>query len=179
MHHSVEESPKQDVGKKASNKASGEEQPPRFKAFVPPPSSLENEQQREEKWGEEIKNEAIQSCQPEDTSCCPGQSGYRGAAVVQHGSVAPHSHFTDELWSLTLGYNSCHVGSGQLSHEGATVMWEMNMFTEQILNIILYMPLYFEYFYFILSYFTTFWGKIIYLYHHIYLTATERNYLQL
>lgn len=119
MHHSVEESPEQDVSEKTSDKAPGEEQPPRFKAFVPPPSGLENEQQGQEKRRQEIKNKAIQSSQPEDASCSSGQSGYRGAAVVQHGSVAPHSYFTDELWSLTLGYNACHLGSGQLSQMGA------------------------------------------------------------
>lgn len=119
MNHSVEESPEQDVSEKTSDKAPGEEQPPRFKAFVPPPSGLQNEQQREEESGEEIKNETIQSSQPEDASCCSGQSGYRGAAVVQHGGVSPHGYFADELRSLPLGDDSCHLGSGQRSQEGA------------------------------------------------------------
>lgn len=125
MHHSIEESPEQDVSEKTSDEPPGEEQPPWFKAFVPSPSSLEDEQQREEKRGEEIKNEAIQSCQPQDASCRTRQSGYGGAAVVQHGGVAPHSHFTDELWSFTLGYNSCHVGSGRVSQEGAAATGEI------------------------------------------------------
>ena len=125
MHHSVEESPEQDVSEKTSDEAPGEKQPPRLKAFVPSPSGLENEQQREEKRGEEIKNEAVQSSQPEDASCCSGQSGNRGAAVVQDAGVSPHSYFADELWSLTLGYNSCHLGSGQLSQEGAPDSGEM------------------------------------------------------
>lgn len=120
MHHSIEESPEEDISEKTPNEAPGEEQPSGFEAFVPPPSSLEDEQEREEKGGKEVKNEAIQSCQPKDASCCSGQSGYRSAAVVQHCSVAPHSHFTDELWTLTLGYNSCHVGSGQVSQKDAS-----------------------------------------------------------
>lgn len=131
MHHSVEESPEQDVSEKTSDKAPGEEQPPRFEAFVPPPSGLENEQQREEERGEEIKNEAIQSSQPEDASCRSGQGGYRGAAVVQHSGVSPHSYLTDELWSLTLGYHSCHLGSGQLSREGTP---EINAGTRRLLT---------------------------------------------
>jgi len=119
MHHSVQESPEQDVSEKTSDKTSGEEQPPRFKAFVPPPSSLEDEQQREEKGGEEIKNEAVQSRQPENAGRCSRQSRHRGAAVVQHGGVTPHRHFTNELWSLTLGHDCGHLGSGRLPQEGA------------------------------------------------------------
>lgn len=114
MHHSVQKSPEQDVSEKTSNEAPSEEQPPRFEAFVPPPSGLEDEQQREEERGEEIKNEAVQSSQPEDASRRTGQSGYGGAAVVQHGGVSSHSHFTDKLRSLTFGHDSCHLGSGQL-----------------------------------------------------------------
>jgi len=119
MHHSVKESPEQDISEKTSHKASSEEQPPGFKEFVPSPSGLENEQQRQEKCRQEIKNETIQSRQAQDAGCCSRQSGYRGAAVVQHGSVAPHSHFTDELWSFTLGYNSCHGDSGHQTQDGA------------------------------------------------------------
>lgn len=131
MHHSVEESPEQDVSEKTSDEAPGEEQPSRFKAFVPPPSGLENEQQGEEESREEIKNEAIESSQPQDASCCSGQSGHRGAAVVQHGGVSPHSHFTDELWSLTLGYKCCHLGSGQLSQDDSP---EINAGTRWLLT---------------------------------------------
>lgn len=138
MHHSIEESPEQDISKKTSDKASGEEQPPWFKAFVPPPSSLENEQQWEEKWGEEVKNEAVQSRQPQDASCRSRECRYRGAAVVQYSCVAPHCHFTDELWSLTLGYNSCHVGSVWWSQEAAAVKKEIQ-FTIQIINALYFL----------------------------------------
>lgn len=121
MHHPIEESPEQDISEKTSNKAPSEEQPPWFKEFVPSSSSLKNEQEGEEKRREEIKNEAVQSSQPQDASCCSGQCGDRSAAVVQHSSVAPHSYFTDELWTLPLGYNSCHLGSGRQSQVGAAV----------------------------------------------------------
>lgn len=121
MHHPIEESPEQDISEKTSNKAPSEEQPPWFKEFVPSPSSLKNEQEGEEKRREEIKNEAIQSSQPQDASCCSWQCGDRSAAVVQHSSVAPHSNFTDELRTLPLGYNSCHLGSSRQSQVGAAV----------------------------------------------------------
>lgn len=109
MHHSIQKSPEQDISEKTSDEASGEKQPAGFKAFVPPPSSLQDEQQRQQKGREEIKNETVESRQPEDTSRRSGQSGHGGAAVVQHGGVAPHRHFTDEVWSLALGPNSCHL----------------------------------------------------------------------
>lgn len=125
MHHSVEESPEQDVSEKTTNEPPGEKQPPGFKALVPPPSGLEDEQQREKKRRKEIKNEAIQSRQAQDASCSTGQGGYRGAAIIQHGSITPHSHFTDELWSFTFGYNSCHFGSGRVSQEGAAAIGEI------------------------------------------------------
>lgn len=121
MHHPIEESPEQDVSEKTSNKASSEEQPPWFKEFVPSSSSLKNEQQGEEKCRQEIKNEAIQSSQPQDASCCSRQCGDRSAAVVQHSSVAPHSYFADELWTLPLGYNSCHLGSGRQSQVAGAI----------------------------------------------------------
>lgn len=124
MHHSIEESPEEDISEKTSDEASSEEQPSGFEAFVPPPSGLEDEQERQEKGGEEVKNEAIQSRQPEDASCCSGQSGHRGAAVVQHASITPHGQFADELWTLALGYNSCHVGTGGLSQKGVAVRAE-------------------------------------------------------
>lgn len=131
VHHPIEESPEQDVGEETPDKTPGEEQSPWFKEFVPPPSGLENEQQGEEKRREEIKNKAIQSSQPQDASCCSGQGRYGGAAVVQHSGVAPHSYFTDELRSLTFGYNSCHLGSGRLSQVGAA---EMNAGTRRLLT---------------------------------------------
>lgn len=118
MHHSIQEGPEQDVGEKTPDEASGEEQPPRFEALVPPPSGLEDEQQGEQEGGEEIENEAVQSREPEDARRRPRQGGYGGAAVVQHGGVAPHGHFADELRSLALGPNSCHLGFG-LPPEGA------------------------------------------------------------
>lgn len=120
MHHPVQESPEQDVGEKPSDQPSGEEQPPRFEALVPPPSSLEDEQQGEQEGREEIENEPVQSRQPKDAGCRPRQSRNGGAAVVQHSGVPPHRHFADELWSLTFGPNSCHLGSG-LPPEGAAV----------------------------------------------------------
>lgn len=131
VHHPVQESPEQDVSEKTSDEASGEEEPPWFKAFVPPPAGLEDEQQREEKRRQEVKNEAIQSRQAEDAGCGSGQSRHRGAAVVQHGRIAPHSHFADELWSLALGSNSCHLGSGRLPQEGAA---EINVGTCRLLT---------------------------------------------
>lgn len=112
VHHSIKESPKQDVGKQPSNETSSEEQPPRLEALVPSSSGLENEQQREEKRGQEVEDEAVQSCQAQDARRGPGQRGNRGAAVVQNSRVAPHRHFTDELWALALGYHSGHFGSG-------------------------------------------------------------------
>lgn len=114
MHHSIKESPKQDVGKKAPNKAPSEEQPPRLEAFVPSSSSFENEQQREEKRSQEVEDEAVQSRQAQDSCGCSGQCRNRGAAVVQNSCVAPHRHFTDELWAFTLGYNSCHRESREV-----------------------------------------------------------------
>lgn len=122
MHHSVEESPEQDVSEKTADKAPGEEQPPWFKELIPPPSGLQDEQQGEEERGEDIENEAVQSSQPEDASGGSGQSGHRSAAVIQHGGVPPHSDFTDELWSLTLGYNCCHLDSGQISEDNYPVL---------------------------------------------------------
>lgn len=114
MHHSVQERPEKDIGEKTPDQAPSEEQPPGFEAFVPLPSSLENEQQRQEKGGQEIENEAVQSSQSQDACSCPRQSGHRGAAVIQHGGVSPHGHFADELRTFSLGYDCCHVGSGHL-----------------------------------------------------------------
>lgn len=127
MHHPIEECPKQDISEETSNQAPGEEQPPGFKEFVPPPSSLENEQHGEKEGGHEIKNEAIESGQPQDPGSCPGQCWHRGAAVVQDCSVASHSYFTDELWPLTLGHDSCHLGSDQQSQQGAADWEESDM----------------------------------------------------
>lgn len=138
MHHPVEESPEKDVSEKTSDKAPGEEQPPWFEEFVPPPSGLENEQQGEEKRWEEVKNKAIESSQPQDASCCSRQGRYRGAAVVQHSGVAPHSHFADELWPLALGYDSSHLGSGQLSQVGAAVWAEIETWLQYMSSVHMY-----------------------------------------
>lgn len=59
MNHSVQESPKQDVGKKTSDKASSEEQAPGFKALIPSATSLKDEQQREKERCEEVEDETI------------------------------------------------------------------------------------------------------------------------
>lgn len=127
MHHPIEECPKQDISEETSNEAPGEEQSPGFKEFVPSPSSLEDEQHREKKRGHEIKNEAIQSGQPQDPGSCPRQRWHRGAAVVQDSSIASHSDFADELWPLTLGHDSCHLGSGQQSQEAAADWEELDV----------------------------------------------------
>lgn len=130
MHHPVEESPEQDIGKKTSDEAPGEEQSPRFKELVPPSSGLQDEQEGEEERGQEVENKAIESRQAQDASRRSGQSGYRGAAVVQHGGVAPHGYFADELRSLTLGHDCCHLSSNQLSQVSAAGTGkDQNMFT--------------------------------------------------
>lgn len=105
MHHSVEESPEQDVGKKTSNKPSCKEHPPRLEALVPPATGLDDEKKGEEERGEEIEDKSVQSCETKDARCCPRQSRHRRPTVVQHGGVAPHSNLADELWSLSLCYD--------------------------------------------------------------------------
>lgn len=113
VHHSIEESPEEDVGEKTSNQAPGEEEPSGFKTLVPSSSGLENEQQRQKERGQKVKNEAIQSRQAQDTGGSPGQRWHGGAAVVQHGGIAPHGHFADELRPLSFGYDGCHFGCGR------------------------------------------------------------------
>lgn len=112
MHHSVQEGPKQDVGEKAPDETSSEEQPPRFEAFVPSPARFQDEQQREEEGGQEVKNEAVKSRQPEDACRRSGQGRHGRAAVIQHGGVPSHGNLADELRPLSFGPDSCHLGYG-------------------------------------------------------------------
>lgn len=66
MHHAVQESPKQDIGEEAPNKASGEQEPPWLEAFVPSSTSFEDEEHRQKEGGEEVEDEAIQACEAQD-----------------------------------------------------------------------------------------------------------------
>lgn len=74
MHHSVEEGPEQDVGKKTSNKPSCKEHPPRLEALVPPATGLDDEKKGEEERGEEIEDKSVKSCEPKDARCRSRQS---------------------------------------------------------------------------------------------------------
>lgn len=111
MYHPVQKSPEEHISEKPSDEPSGEEQPSRLEALVPPPAGLEDEQQREEEGREEVKNKAVQSRQAQDTGRGPGQGRHRSAAIVQHCGVSPHGHFTDELRSFTFRSDCCHRSS--------------------------------------------------------------------
>lgn len=103
MHHPVQERPEQHVGEQASDEAPGEQQTARLEALVPPSTSFEDEEQRQQERSEEVKDEAVESRQTEDARGGPGQRGHRGAAVVEHRPVPPHRHLANELRTLAFG----------------------------------------------------------------------------
>lgn len=61
MHHSVEESPEQHVSKEAAHEASCKKQTSRFEALVPSSTGFENQEQRQQERGKEVKDEAVKS----------------------------------------------------------------------------------------------------------------------
>ena len=109
MHHSVEKSPKQDVGEQTADQAAGEQQTSGFEALAPPPARLQDEQQGEEEWGQEVEDEAVQTRQPQDARCCARQRRHGRPAVIQHGRVAPHGDLADELRPLAFGHDGRHL----------------------------------------------------------------------
>lgn len=108
MHHPVQESPEEHVGEQAAHETTGKEQTSGLEALVPPPASFQDEQHGQQEGRQEVEDEPVQACEPQDARCGPGQSRHRGPAVLQHRGVPSHRDLADELRALAFSCDRRH-----------------------------------------------------------------------